>query len=510
VVLDFGQPWSQNGAYGANIFDSTYSFHTTDEIADAVRWYGYGFWDCTHNRSNGPHLRIIIGVNNYQGTNVNAGHGAAWAEMVKGAWAWAQSQPGYADRFTIGAGNDMEVGWAGPAQTRDWIAGYQSAPAHLPYYDFGDCAGCPYSGDPNAQPTPYSLQDIFYKSYGAEAANPLPEIYATNGVNAQQWWFVAQTAYNNSWGAMTFRGAMTQRGDCDQKRKPGVDPCFGTDNPPAQGWAFLWDALHQQGSTLGAINPLPWSTDIRCQDVAQAQTTTVSGNGHITASPARPTYPKGQVVPFTAAPDPGWFFTGWIVDGQRAGWANPLTVTMDRNHSVQATFSQPAAFSDVSSSNPYYNAIIQISARKIINGYGDGTFGPSDPVLRAQAAAFIARAMPSATTGVSCVTLTWDCETWTDYTFSDIGVVDPGLQRDIRTLAHYNVARGYGDGTYHPTDNVIYAASISLISRAMIAHGYWQPQNTGSCPGVPTDHCQDVMTYSYYTAGVGGAPSVPD
>ncbi len=32
VVLDFGQPWSQNGAYGANIFDSGYTIHTTDEI----------------------------------------------------------------------------------------------------------------------------------------------------------------------------------------------------------------------------------------------------------------------------------------------------------------------------------------------------------------------------------------------------------------------------------------------------------------------------------------------
>ena len=33
--------------------------------------------------------------------------------------------------------------------------------------------------------------------------------------------------------------------------------------------------------------------------------------------------------------------------------------------------------------------------------------------------------------------------------------------------------------------------------------------NTGSCPGVPAAHCQDVKTYSYYTAGVGGLPSVP-
>lgn len=270
VVLAFGQPWSQNGAYGANIFDHDGTFHTVDEIADAVRWYAYGFWDCTHTRPSGPHLRIIIGSSNFDGKyhqydNVNAQHGTAWANMVKDVWTWAQSQAGYADRFTIGAGNDMEVGWAGPARTRDWIAGYQSAPAHLPYYDFGDCAGCPESTNPNAQPAPYSLQDIFYKAYGAEAANPLPEIYATNGVNAQQWWFVAQTAYNNGWGAMTFRGAMTQRGDCDQKRVPGYDPCADaqTDNPPAQGWAFLWDALHQQGSTLGAINPLPWSTDIR-------------------------------------------------------------------------------------------------------------------------------------------------------------------------------------------------------------------------------------------------------
>ena len=48
-----------------------------------------------------------------------------------------------------------------------------------------------------------------------------------------------------------------------------------------------------------------------------------------------------------------------------------------------------AAFPDVPQGHDYYTAIEGMAARQIIGGYGDGTFGPGEPVLRAQFAKMI-------------------------------------------------------------------------------------------------------------------------
>jgi hypothetical protein len=146
-------------------------------------------------------------------------------------------------------------------------------------------------------------------------------------------------------------------------------------------------------------------------------------------------------------------------------------------------------------------------------------------------AALIARAMPLSTTDPALqlsppaclVVFTWDCETWLN-TFSDQGVVDNDLWRNVATLQHYEVAKGYTAATcaasgaaspcYGPTDEVLYAQALSFISRAMVAKGYWQQQPIRSdlYGGVltGTGHEQDVATYIHYTQAQGGVPDYPD
>ncbi|WP_433944202.1 fibronectin type III domain-containing protein [Paenibacillus sp. SN-8-1] len=53
----------------------------------------------------------------------------------------------------------------------------------------------------------------------------------------------------------------------------------------------------------------------------------------------------------------------------------------------------PAPFSDVKASEWYNDAINTAYAYKLINGYGDGTFGPNDQITREQAMVIIAKAM---------------------------------------------------------------------------------------------------------------------
>ena len=49
-------------------------------------------------------------------------------------------------------------------------------------------------------------------------------------------------------------------------------------------------------------------------------------------------------------------------------------------------------FKDVSTTNGYYNAIAAMAEKKIINGYGNGRFGPNDPITRAQMASILVKA----------------------------------------------------------------------------------------------------------------------
>lgn len=200
-----------------------------------------------------------------------------------------------------------------------------------------------------------------------------------------------------------------------------------------------------------------------------------TGSGSVSSSPGAP-YAPNSLVTLTANPSPGWIFTGWRINGRQAGWANPLSKTMDERTAVIADFAQAPGFCDVGSNQRYYNAIVQMSARGIIRG-ANGCFNPSDPVLRAQVAAFIARALPSNI----YIGQTWDSENWPN-PFIDQNGVDNNLWRNVATLNHYDVARGYPPNynTFGPTDPVLESQAIAFISRAMVAKGYWawQPDNS--------------------------------
>jgi hypothetical protein len=77
--------------------------------------------------------------------------------------------------------------------------------------------------------------------------------------------------------------------------------------------------------------------------VTYSLTTLASAGGSIVAYPSATTFPSGATVTLSAEPDTGAQLQGWLVDGQPAGSANPLTLQMSTNHQVQATFSTAPA-----------------------------------------------------------------------------------------------------------------------------------------------------------------------
>ena len=84
--------------------------------------------------------------------------------------------------------------------------------------------------------------------------------------------------------------------------------------------------------------------DVGGPTCAQTFALALSSNegGSVSASPPGPTYAAGTVVEITATPSAGFEFVGWTVDGAPAGASNPIEVTMERDHSVAATFAELA------------------------------------------------------------------------------------------------------------------------------------------------------------------------
>jgi hypothetical protein len=116
-----------------------------------------------------------------------------------------------------------------------------------------------------------------------------------------------------------------------------------------------------------------------------------SGPGSVTASPSDSQYVAGTTVTMTATPHPGAVFIGWMIGNTPAGWRGQLAITMAGPRTVTATFVAAPTFPDVAPNTSEWSAITQLAARGIVKGYSDSNFGPADGTLRAQLAAFICR-----------------------------------------------------------------------------------------------------------------------
>ena len=107
---------------------------------------------------------------------------------------------------------------------------------------------------------------------------------------------------------------------------------------PAAGWTFAgWS-----GDLASASATFPFLVTKSTALVATFKpnrqlTLTQTGQGTVTGTPSGP-YPDGASVSIQATPASGWVFIGW--QGGASGTANPLTVTLTADVTVQAVFKQ--------------------------------------------------------------------------------------------------------------------------------------------------------------------------
>ena len=259
VILDFGQPRLVNGVYGASGYKSGTNYLSTNSITLAALYFAYGYWNGIGTVKATP-LRMIIGtsnsgMNSWTDANLYT-HGQTWINMVKNIQYNVQYY-GWSSKVATYGGNDIEMGYAPPAKTMQWVNGYNSQYASGFYlFDFGDANSCPQSGTTNvpaACANGWNQENVWQVSWG-NYSYPFPEIYSTAGGNAKQWQQLSLYSYLAHGGAMYITAPLSQSLACAQR-----GGCTGTNNTPSQAWSQMWTYLN--GDSRTAQN-LIWSSDI--------------------------------------------------------------------------------------------------------------------------------------------------------------------------------------------------------------------------------------------------------
>jgi hypothetical protein len=252
VVLDFGRPVElrrrSHVRYGVSLFRRK-GFASVSAVLRASKAYARGLLRCSNGLRN-AHARIAIGTTNW-GPDVTWGHGRAWAGVVNEANEWAQ-RSGHSARVDFAGADDIELSWNGPGRSKRWVSGYESAALH-PFYNYGTADACPPKGNCAGA---WTLEDVWYVSWGAPHAWALPEIYTPNNSNARQWYHLVLYSYARHGAAMQIAGVMSQRGAC----RRATDSCRGMNNTPSRAWRQLSNLLNSDPRTRQSIR---WSTDIR-------------------------------------------------------------------------------------------------------------------------------------------------------------------------------------------------------------------------------------------------------
>ena len=227
-------------------------------------------------------------------------------------------------------------------------------------------------------------------------------------------------------------------------------------------------------------------------------------------------YESGSTVTLTAQPDAGYALSGWTIDGSDAGSTTTLTVTMNRDHAVVATFTQlpptpspsmdpspvpspipsPSATPAPSPSAPTLTIapvpatqgsvtvardgnratlIARPAADQLFLGWRIGGLS-ADRIGNAPAITTWANPLVLALTADLTVTPVFAAH----QPFPDIAANDPA-NRALTELAARGIIRGYDSGNVGPDDPILRTQMAALIARTI---GYTDQ------PGNPfTDRC---------------------
>lgn len=115
-----------------------------------------------------------------------------------------------------------------------------------------------------------------------------------------------------------------------------------------------------------------------------------------------------------------------------------------------------ATYPDVDLSASYKQAVDELSAMNVINGYEDGTFQPDGLVTRAEFTKMVVTALGSSVLSQA------EAATGTDTQFTDV-TGDHWAAGYITAAVTNSIINGMGDGTFAPESNVTYAQAMKML-----------------------------------------------
>lgn len=268
VILDYGQPWSDGSQFGTLLLNEpAYDLNSTNDIIIYTKNFINGYMACSDGVSK---IDIGVGTTNFAYyidgvctsrswycTDARAyDHGYAWAGMVRTLYNWVISS-GYGGQVKVSGATDIELAWNYAHISTKWVEGFDANDNNqVIFYNFGTCDGCPTRISPNTNPNlvyDWTFPQVHYAAWRAAPAWPIPEIYATSGINARQWAYLSKWGVDQGYSKMQFLSALTQFQACGGS-------CDGTDNTPQQAWQQLYDETKFWIQT--SLTTIPWMTDI--------------------------------------------------------------------------------------------------------------------------------------------------------------------------------------------------------------------------------------------------------
>jgi probable HAF family extracellular repeat protein len=246
-----------------------------------------------------------------------------------------------------------------------------------------------------------------------------------------------------------------------------------------------------------------------------AITLTAGTGGMVAADPISGPYPANADLTLSAAPDAGYTFSSWTIDGTAAGTTNPLTMKMDRDYIVVATFAAipQAELSVVANGGGVARSPDGGMAG---NGAGTYTYQPGQPVILAPIPndgwTFIRWTINGTDRGWSSpLTLIMNGTHTVHATFAPTRAFPdvPDNRPDytaITALATRNTIRGYQNGNYGPDDKVTRSQMAALIARATSSER--PPGHTLSPPNCLVEGTWDCENWGNTFVDQSGDPNL--
>ena len=302
VILNFGGQHRQANAQGNPVWGTkliiprlNHPFVTMGAIRGATKVYARGFYRGTEGYA-AAFLELVLGTNNK--LEVSAEAGRVWADegadrinefLEQNPKQGPQQQPlfPFIQQARVHGGSDIEAAYGDPDQTSAWAAA-MSANGEGYWVYFGNCEGCPEGAaattfsastptgaGPLGSPA-WTVDDVYFVSWGVGHVRIQPQIYALDGVDAAKWESMAEHALEvievSGGRPMKFRGTLTTHFACAPEPE-GQGRCTSeeiedTNNTPEQGWLQLWRVLNRTSEVLGRDAPdlsqgLRYSTERR-------------------------------------------------------------------------------------------------------------------------------------------------------------------------------------------------------------------------------------------------------